>query len=142
MLFELILKKSSVDDDNAHTKVHKVIISSENSFKEIFDSVGLSVFKNREHLNSIYKDTTFFGRHIPGFFGCFRDFIHFLEPDELGKEQFHFFLISCPKESDMKAFQEFVTTLVLHKTIEEFFDVIKIFVDESLIRSLFQEIDD
>lgn len=142
MLFELISKKSLVDDDRTHTKIHKVVISSDHSFKEIFDSVGLSVFKDREHLNSIYKHTTFFGTHISGFFGCLRDFIRFSESDGLGKEQFHFFLISCPKESDMSAFQDFVVSLVLHKTLEECVDVIKIFVDQSLIHNLIREMDD
>lgn len=78
MIFSLIESLHTPSEPNERSKVHKILISSEHSFKETYDQTGVSVFLNREHLNSIHTGTTYFGDHHQGFLGCLRDHLYFL----------------------------------------------------------------
>lgn len=140
-MYQLIADLSVNIEQQSGAKVHKVIVSSAHNFKEMYAQVGLSVFLGREHMNSIYNDTTYFGIHQAGFFGCLRDHLYILEKQGLPYEIFEFHLLSKPKDSNLADFIEFIVSLILHRISEEYTNTIRILADKQFLENMAQESD-
>lgn len=143
MLFELIANLDNSPKGSDQSRIHEVMISSEKSLEEVYAQVGLSVFSGREHLNSIFIGTTYFGEHCAGFFACLKDHLYVLDEQGLPSEAFEFHLISMPKEEGKKDFLDFVLTLILFKiNLSEYhLDSIRILVHRDFIENLSRETD-
>ena len=141
MMFILIESLHTPTKPNEHSKVHKILISSEYNFKEIYDQTGVSVFLNREHLNSIYTGTTYFGDHHQGFLGCLRDHLYFLNKKGYPQEIFEFHFMSIPREGDWEKMIDFMQVVIAHKIIEDYTSCIRILIEQDILTKLLVESD-